>query len=131
MAENGISIKIVNDNTKETMDLFNQRCETALKAVGGIAVDYAELQCPVDTGRLRNSLTYAVGESQGGQNDNSGESAKPSDYALHGKPKDKVCVIGTNVEYAEPQENKHHYLRDAAGNHTAQYKSLIKDILDE
>ncbi len=131
MADNLIDIKIKEDNTKETLELFNKRVEVALKAVGEIAIGYAKDQTPVDTGRLRNSITYATVNSQGGQNTSGGQAADSADYALHGKPKDKVCVIGTNVEYAPFQEEKHHYLRDAAGNHSPEYSSLIHDILDD
>lgn len=124
-------IYIVHNNIDGTLNEMNKRCDVALQAVGAIAINYAKVQCPVDTGRLRNSLTYATATSQGGQNQSGGQPANSSDYSLHGKPQEKVCVIGTNVEYAETQENIHHYLRDAAGNHTSEYKSLINDVLDE
>lgn len=48
--------------------------ERALESVGITAEAYAKLNCPVDTGRLRSSITHVVD--------------------------DKAVYIGTNVEYA-------------------------------
>lgn len=124
-------IFVLHNGIYDTIKELDKQCEVALKAVGSTAVNYAKQDCPVDTGRLRNSLTYATEESQGGQNQSGGQAADSSDYALHGKPKQRTVVIGTNVEYAPVQENIHHYLRDAAGNHNEEYKNLIKDVLDE
>lgn len=61
-------------------DLFRnalpEQIEQALIAVGATAESYAAEECPVDTGRLQNSITYAVDMG------------------------DNSVVIGTNVEYA-------------------------------
>ena len=88
----------------------------ALEMIGGKAESYAKKLCPVDTGRLRNSITHQ-------QYDESTE------------------VIGTNVEYAPHVELGHHtrsgskveakpFLRPAAENHTAEYKRIIKNCMN-
>lgn len=97
--------KIENDNRKEIQDELKQATKRALTAVGMQAETdiISKGDFPVDTGLLRNSITFAI----------SGESANKSSYqASKGNqsgnyegtaPKDKVpaVYIGTNVEYAK------------------------------
>lgn len=124
-------IVVKNDNRDKTLEEMNKLKVLALMACGEVAIGYAKGDCPVDTGRLRNSISYAVADKQEGANTSGGEHATEMEVKAHGKPKDGVCVIGTNVSYAEAQEVKHHYLRNAAGGHDSQYASLIKEILDK
>lgn len=85
-----------------------------LEAWGIMGESFAKQETPVDTGRLRNSITH---ETQG-------------DFA----------VIGTNVEYAEPVEYnetaKHtvgnaHFMRNAVTQHNDEYKKKAEMILGE
>ena len=82
----------------------------ALEIVGGMAETYAKQLCPVDTGRLRNSISHA-------QQDENTE------------------VIGTNVEYAPFVElgtrnmAARPYLRPAAENHGTEYKDVLENEL--
>lgn len=76
------------------------------------AETYAKQDCPVDTGRLRNSIAHAVNEEA------------------------KEAYIGTNVEYAPFQEMgtvtgvpARHFLRNAAGNHVEEYMRLIEQSM--
>lgn len=64
----------VKSNADAVMDEFRQKVSVALETIGLKAEGYAKGYCPVDTGRLRNSISHA----------DDGESA----------------YIGTNVEYA-------------------------------
>ena len=86
--------------------------ERALWAIGAAAEGYAKRDCPVDTGRLRNSIAHTV---------DSGEQA---------------AYIGTNVEYAafvefgtsrhpDPQP----YLRPAATEHNDEYRHITESAL--
>ena len=82
----------------------------ALEVIGGKAESYAKKACPVDTGRLRNSITHA-------QMDENTE------------------VIGTNVEYAPFVElgtakmKARPFLRPAAENHTPEYKFILEQFM--
>ena len=67
---------VIKDNSDEFLKALPEQIEQALTAIGLTAESYAKQECPVDTGRLRNSITHAV---------ESGE---------------KAVYIGTNVEYA-------------------------------
>lgn len=103
---------IVNeDNSDEWGKLFESSLRRALEEVGLVAEGYAKRLCPVDTGRLCNSITHVTG------------------YGA------KAVYIGTNVEYARYVEmgTIHHkeqpYLRPAAQNHVGQYRAIIENEL--
>lgn len=86
-----------------------QKKSRALEIIGGMAESYAKAACPVDTGRLRNSIT-------------------------HEQYSDDTEVIGTNVEYAPYVElgtskmGAKPFLRPAAENHTAEYKAIMQQV---
>ena len=105
-----VTIK-VEDNSKMVLDLFNDATKRGLDAIGATAERYAKKDCPVDTGRLRNSITYETRTLQ------------------------KEVYIGSNVEYAPYVElgtsrmAARPYLRPAAQNHSEEYKSLMENSL--
>lgn len=122
-----IDIKTVSDNSSEIISAMKEQMETALMAVGAEAEGYAKGDCPVDTGRLRNSINWAT-------NMNSGT----GDDAPQGNPEKGTVYIGTNVEYAVYVEygdqnhkvGKKHFLRDAMANHGDHYKEILRAALD-
>lgn len=99
------------DNTKLIKNATDQQIEAALEAIGLKVEGYAKLICPVDTGRLRNSITHVV------------------------KTNEKTVYIGTNVEYAAAVEcgtsrqRPQPYLNPAATQHTDEYKTIAKYYL--
>lgn len=105
-----IDVKIT-DNSGEFLNALPEQLEQALIAIGLTAESYAKADCPVDTGRLRNSITNAV------------EVGEQSVY------------IGSNVEYAAFVElgtsrmKARPYLKPAATQHNAEYKSLAEQAL--
>ena len=62
------------DNSEQVLSAMESAKKTALEAIGLVAETYAKKETPVDTGRLRNSITHTV--------------------------KSDAAYIGTNVEYA-------------------------------
>ena len=84
----------------------------AFEIMGGKAETYAKQLCPVDTGRLRNSITHA-------QQDEDSE------------------VIGTNVKYAPfvelgtKRQKAQPYLRPAAEDHGEEYRRILKNELQK
>ena len=139
-----ISIKIV-DHSGEVLAALKERTKVALEAVGAQCEKYAKKECPVDTGFLRNSITYAV--SGGGAAVGQYKANKPrsgskkvmtgSYQGVVGKGADNAVYIGSNVKYAVTVEygnashkvGKKHFLRDAAANHTDHYKAIIEACL--
>lgn len=121
-----VSIKIENDHTDDVLKALKEKVPIALEAIGAEAATYAQKDCPVDTGRLRNSIAWAVKGKSG-----SGDS-KPK-----AQPEENTVYIGSNVEYAAAQEygdyshrvGKKHFLRDAAANHTDHYKAVLEAAL--
>lgn len=95
---------------QDVLDAVQKAIDRGLEICGGMAESYAKRLCPVDTGRLRNSIT-------------------------HQQYDDKTEVIGTNVSYAIYQENgtykvkPKHFLRRAAENHANEYKAVIQNEL--
>lgn len=98
----------IESHVPEVLSALSNQIERALIAIGITAESHAKDLCPVDTGRLRNSITHAV---------EMGEQA---------------VYIGTNVEYAgyvelgtsrmKPQP----YLKPAVVNYMSEYKTLAE-----
>ena len=97
------------DNSKQVLSAMEKGKHNALTAIGSSAETYAKKATPVDTGRLRNSISHAV----------DGE----------------AVYIGSNVEYAPYVElgtsraKAHHMLQKAATEHSAEYKRLAEDAV--
>lgn len=105
-----ISVNL-DSHTSEVLAAMREQVAIALESIGQEAEGYAKDDCPVDTGRLRNSISHAV------EGDD--------------------VYIGTNVEYAPYVEygdyrhttGKRHFLRDAAVNHGDHYKAIMEAAL--
>ena len=95
------------DNSQQILSALEKGIKNGLEAIGLTAETYAKKATPVDTGRLRNSISHTV----------DGEAA----------------YIGSNVEYAPYVElgtsraKAHHMLQKAATEHSAEYKRLAED----
>lgn len=104
----------IEDNSEQFLAEARTKINAWLEAIGedaaGTAADFA----PVDTGRLKNSISSAVVESEN-------------------------CVyIGTNVEYAPYQEfgtSKgvvgKHFIQFGCTAHLEDYKNLLETMLKE
>jgi hypothetical protein len=133
------------DNSKLVSEATDQQIEMALIAIGAKMESNAKaLYVPVDTGRLKNSITFALaggpaqissyGPDSGGGDD---KQSKPYSGTAPADPGGKVrsVYVGSNVEYAEVVENGtagrrgRHYLRDAVNNHIEEYKDLAEMAL--
>lgn len=121
---------------KEILAEVDNATLKSLTEIGAKVENHAKDECPVDTGRLWNSITFATSDFQSSANTGSGKAkAKATDYAMHGRPEKDTVVIGTNVEYAEEQEfneqyrhthGNAHYLRNAIANHNDEYLKVFK-----
>ena len=99
----------IKDNTEEVVKSLEQAVARGLEAIGMTAERYAKKETPVDTGRLRNSISHATD--------------------------DEAAYIGTNVEYAPYVElgaqgrKGVHMLQRAATEHADEYKRLMEDSM--
>lgn len=105
------------NNKDQVLSAVQQAIDRGFEICGGKAESYAKKLCPVDTGRLRNSITHTQWD-------------------------DHNEVIGTNVEYAPYVELGHHtstgrkvapkpFLRPAAENHSSEYKMILQNELNK
>ena len=94
-------------------EMFVDWMSTIMAGCGKIAEANCKELCPVDTGRLRNSITYDVSEDG------------------------KSVIVGTNVKYAtyvEFDDRKHHvvgqshYMRDGIIKSIDACNSLVKSM---
>ena len=133
------------DNSNEVISLFQKAKHRGLEAIGLAAEGHAKRKCPVDTGRLRNSITYAIAGYQthvqnyrrGNVVGGTSQKRKRYDYGnetMEGE-KDSAVFIGSNVEYAPYVElgakgrAPVHFLQDAATGHAKEYKRLMEDSM--
>lgn len=98
----GDLIEVEQDNTEQIIHAIDQAKARALEKIGLVAEGYAKKLCPVDTGRLRNSITHSVDVGFG------------------------AVYIGTNVEYAQYVEDRQPYLHPAARDHAATYRAILE-----
>lgn len=126
------------DNTKEVLSAMEKAIERGLEAIGLTAEGHAKKnETAIDTGLLRNSITYAVsGKSANTKAYNSDDGSKSGTYEGRApEEKDKAVYIGTNVEYAPYIElgakgvQGLHFLQRAATEHSAEYKKLLEDSI--
>ena len=101
----------ITDNSAEILAALGEQLGVALEAVGLKAEGYAKRKAPVDTGRLRNSISHAVSEEE------------------------SAAYIGTNVEYAPYVEmgtqhtKPQPFLKPAAQDHADEYMRIVESFL--
>ena len=98
----------IKDHTDDVLRELDSAVMSALEQIGLVAEGYAKQYCPVDTGRLKNSISHGV------------------------DTRDDCAVIGTNVEYAPYVElgtSRHDpqpYLKPAITEHISEYKAIVE-----
>ena len=114
MANVGRSNVEIDSHVSEVLEASDQAMELTLDLLGQVAEGHAAALAPVDTGRLKNSITHIV---------------EPETRSVH---------IGTNVEYAIYQElgtsrmppyKGRGYLRPAIMDNIDEYKRVIEENL--
>lgn len=104
-------VEIRQDNSKQIAEAINASIARALEKIGLTAEGYAKKLCPVDTGRLRNSITHQIDTSE------------------------DAVYIGTNVEYGPYVElgtkysKAQEFLRPAAQDHGSEYRKILESEL--
>lgn len=99
-------------NINQVEEELELKASSWLEAVGIDAASTAADKAPVDTGRLKNSISYAVEESE------------------------NAVYIGTNVEYGIYQEfgtskgvPGKHFIQFGATAHASEYKRMLEQNL--
>ena len=140
-------IKVEKDLREQILKATEEQIALALEACGSEVERNASDYCPVDTGFLRNSITYALdGEapqktSYSAENPDKSGKIKTGSYSgvapkeSNGK---RSVIIGSNLPYARriefdswSQKAKDGFLRIAITRHLDEYKNLISNILKQ
>nr|DAH52918.1 MAG TPA: putative tail component [Caudoviricetes sp.] len=105
-------VEVQENNAEQIEAAMDKAIAKALTMIGLKAEGNAKAICPVDTGRLRNSITNAIDTEA------------------------NAVYVGTNVEYAPDIElgttrmHPHPYLRPAAADHADEYRAILKGCLE-
>ena len=121
-------------NVNDILRQLEKGKRNALTAIGATAETHVKDNITaddlIDTGRLRNSITFATGDYSGIGTYTDNNKKSYSDATARNTPKDDEVGIGTNVEYAAYTElgtqhiTAHHYLKRAVTEHQDEYKKL-------
>lgn len=99
-------LQVVADHTDEVIEQLGIAIARGLEAIGIQAESDAAKICPVDTGRLRNSITHTI---------DAGE---------------KAAIVGTNTEYAlfvhENRKHPQRFLTDAVTQNADKYRKILE-----
>ena len=137
MSKRVVTWHVKSNNIPLVLSASKKQVQNGLNAIGERAATHAKRGCPVDTGRLKNSISYITETKQGAMNSGEGEKAGGDDYKAKGKPENNAVYIGTNVEYAPAQEyldmthevGGPHFIKNAAANHGSEYKKDMEAAL--
>lgn len=133
------------DNTDAVLRALDENVEKALEMIGLQASGYAALNLEdnprrIDTGLLRNSITYAIaGQAPAKQTysaDTGGGSGRYQGKIAKSEG-EKSVYIGTNVEYASYVEygaklpsgatmEANHFIKNAITEHIDEYKDMME-----
>ncbi len=102
-------VRVNEDNTREWGDALGSAIAAALEEVGLVAEGHAKAACPVDTGRLRGSITHV----RSGERSESESIGTDVGYA-------RYVELGTSRQKAKP------YLRPAATGHADEYRAIFR-----
>lgn len=102
-----VQLVIAENNVSVISDAIDSAVTAAMEEIGLVAEGAAKRLCPVDTGRLRNSITHAF-------------------------VTDKEIVVGTNVEYAvyvhegTSRRDGVRFLYDAVANNVNRFNAIMR-----
>lgn len=105
------TLRIVADHTDEVLSGLKDAIARGLEAIGIEAESDAAAICPVDTGRLRNSITHTMTDDG------------------------KAVIIGTNVRYGKyvhygtSGREAQPFLTDAVNNNADKYRRIFRAAL--
>ena len=136
--------EIQNDNSGDILRKMNHAVERALRLMGGAAERYAKENVrdmeAVDTGFLRNSITWALDgempDSDGYHDDAGKQEGEYNEEAPAETGGNRAVYIGTNVYYAPYVEIgttrmiARPFLENAITQHTEEYERLCKEAFD-
>lgn len=148
----------VDSSKEELLALLDQIAEVVLTDWGQTVERYAKDKVPVDTGRLKNSITWALGGkgaaiTEYSGSDTHGNNPSTSKRGIAGKPappphtghysgtapkdteRKRSVYVGTNVKYAQYVElgtkrmGPRPFLKPAVIDHISEYMDILREYL--
>lgn len=127
----------VTDNTKEVIEAKDAAVIKVLTMWGIQAEGYAKELCTVDTGLLRNSITWAIsGKETAISKYKADKGGATGEYSGNiGKEGENAVYIGTNVEYAPYVElgtsrmKERPFIKPAVADHLDEYRAIAEEEL--
>ena len=141
----GVEIKIVTDNFEKVKNMSDEAVIKALTEIGMQVERHAKEKCPVDTGLLRNSITYALdggspkmgqykaNKAKGKKGIKSGSYGGTMPAESGGK---RAVYVGSNVEYAPyvelgtSKQTAQPFLKPAVQDFKEEYRTIIKKNME-
>ena len=128
------------DNTSEFLDALDKAIENGLEAIGMTAEGHAKRKITdypaVDTGRLRNSITYAISGEKPQNSTYKDDSGNTYEYSgTAPDDNDPSVYIGTNVKYGAYVEigtsrmGARPFLKPASSEHSDEYERIMEAAL--
>ena len=128
-----------------------RQMKQAATMIGGTIEGHAKEMCPVDTGLLCNSITYALGGQsphietyRSNETDKDGKKIEVKEGSYDGKAQSDqsgeiTVYVGTNIQYAPYQElgapnrnlNARPFLRPAMENFTDEILQIMKMVFSK
>lgn len=99
-----VGLAEIERNIEKYVKVAAQNAEQGLEEAAQRTVGIVKTNAPVDSGRLRNSISYITKTDKGGLNDGGGEKASNDESIYRNKPKKNQAIVGTNVVYGERVE---------------------------
>ena len=131
---------IFKDNSKKIKGSFNKAMNAALIAIGQEASGFAKERITdagaVDTGRLRNSVTWATKRRENKKYHYKDDEGKNFSDSIGSGAGPRDVFVGTNVPYAPGiEDGTHrkagavHFLRSACSDHGTRFRQLVMDAM--
>lgn len=133
------TIEIKNDMTKEVLEAMKSQVLLGMEACGMEAEGYAKADCPVDTGRLRNSVAHKVVQEEENTVLYVGSNVE---YALYheygtgiyaengmGRKTPWVYIDDKGVRHVTRGVKPRHMLKNSLANHKERYKAILEAAL--
>lgn len=125
------------DHSREMLEQMTAQVEKALEMCGMTAENYAKHLCPVDQGRLRNSIAHTVDEENGAYIAMIGSAVEYAPYVELGTGQYYPGGRPTPWIYQDDKGNWHKtsgnkpqpYMKPAIADHVSQYKGIIERTL--
>ena len=124
------------DNSALVQEAFHTACLRALERCGMEAEGYAKDLVPVDTGRLRNSISHKVDDGEPAVYIGSNTSYAPyvelatGIYAEGGRPTPWVYQDANGNWHWTRGNKAQPFLKPAVADHAKEYQSIIKTELE-